>query len=206
MLTDLVFPKNNEEEFIKIAEKLRYDAIYFAYSFRAAEQSIQKLRDINKPTKIRLFSAIYANYNEIKKSKKYGSIVIVKGSEKNREVLEKTEADMLFDMESEKRKDFMHHRASGLNHILCKIANNNRKMIGFSFNSILNSNNKLQILGRISQNIRLCRKYKVKTFIGSFAQNPYEMSNPYDLVSLFVVLGMHPKEAKDSLILNNYKK
>ena len=43
------------------------------------------------------------------------------------------------------------------------------------------------------------KKYKVKTLIASFASDPYGMRAPNDLASFFVSLGMHPKEAKDSL-------
>jgi RNase P/RNase MRP subunit p30 len=49
------------------------------------------------------------------------------------------------------------------------------------------------------QNIDFCRKYKIKTAIASFARNPYEMRGPRDLMSFGIVLGMHPKEANDSL-------
>jgi len=146
-----------------------------------------------------MISGILADFNEISQAKKYRSLVLVKNSEKNRDVLEKSKADVLFDLERQSKNDFLHHRASGLNHILCNLANKNKIIIGFSFNSILNSKNMAQILGRISQNIKLCRKYKVKMSIASFAKNAYEMRSTHDLVSLFLVLGMHQKEAKDSL-------
>ena len=39
------------------------------------------------------------------------------------------------------------------------------------------------------QNIDLCRKYKVKMLIASFAKDPSGMKSPHDLISLFKVLG-----------------
>jgi RNase P/RNase MRP subunit p30 len=79
----------------------------------------------------------------------------------------------------------------------------NNIALGFSLNSILNSKNKHIILGRITQNIKLCRKYKVKMIIGSFTSNPFEMRSYHDLASLFLKLGMTQKEVKDSLETNN---
>jgi ribonuclease P/MRP protein subunit RPP1 len=106
---------------------------------------------------------------------------------------------LVFSLEEKGRKDFMHQRGSGLDHILAKLAHQNNIILGFSLNSIINSNKRNVILGRIMQNIKLCRKYKVKTVIGSFTQNPMEMRSPQDIVSLFTTLGMTQKEVKDSL-------
>ena len=201
MFIDVVFPDNNEREFISIASKLGYNSLCFVYKFD--KNKIAKYKELiknqQKNTKLKLYLGILAEFNEINKAKKHADLILVQNSEKNREVLEKSKADILFDLETQNKRDFIHHRASGLNHILCNLANKNNKIIAFSLNSILNSKNKAQVLGRISQNIKLCRKYKVKTLISSFAKNPFEMRSVSDLMNLFVVLGMHQKEAKDSL-------
>ncbi len=86
---------------------------------------------------------------------------------------------------------------------VARLAKKNDVAIGFSFNSVLNSSGMLraQIIGRMQQNISLCRKYKNKTVIASFARNPYEMRAPGDLMAFFVAIGMHQKEAKDGLNL-----
>ena len=42
MLIDIVFPENNEDEFIKIAVKLGYNAICFAYKFDKSKNEKQK--------------------------------------------------------------------------------------------------------------------------------------------------------------------
>ena len=201
MFIDVVFPDNNEDEFISIASKLGYNALCFAYKFGSNTNGkyTESIKNRKDNAKIKLYFGILANFNEINKAKNNAGLVFARGSEKNREVLESSKADILFDLETQSRGDFLHHRASGLNHVLCSLANKNRKIIGFSFSSVLNSRNRAQMLGRISQNIKLCRKYKVRTLIASFAGNPYEMRSPYDLMSLFEVLGMHHKEAKESL-------
>ena len=87
------------------------------------------------------------------------------------------------------KKDFIHQRASGLNHILCKSAKDKGVMIGFSLSSILNTGDKHKILGRMTQNIGSCRKCKVKMIIASFARDPFGMRSPHDLIGLFKVLG-----------------
>ena len=49
------------------------------------------------------------------------------------------------------------------------------------------------------QNVRFCRKYKVNTVIASFASKPEEMRSAHDLISFGISIGMHPKQAKESL-------
>ena len=114
--------------------------------------------------------------------------VAAKSSDKDIEIMEGSLANLIFSFEENQRKDFIHQRASGLNHILCNLARKNNITIGFSFTSILNAKDRHQILGRIMQNLRICKQYKVKTIIASFATNPYEMRSMHDLASLFKLL------------------
>jgi RNase P/RNase MRP subunit p30 len=109
----------------------------------------------------------------------------------------------MFGFEESERKDTMHQRYSGLNNVLCELAFRNKVKIAFSFSSILNTSGaqRATLFGRMMQNISLCRKYKVKTLVGSFARSTFEMRSAKDLQSLFIVLGMHPKEAKDAMSL-----
>jgi len=116
-----------------------------------------------------------------------------------RKAVEKTKPDFIFDQEIEKRADYMHQRNSGLNHIICQLAAKNDVAVAFSFVQLLDLRTRSKAMGRMAQNIKLCRKYKVRMIIASFAQEPYQMRAPKDLISLFVKIGMHPKEAKDAL-------
>lgn len=204
MFTDLVLPKNNEKEFIEIAEKLKNPALCFIYKFKNRADFSKKQEKINKlqeKTKLRLFIGLIADSKNINKAKKLTKLVIYKSTGNDRHVIEKSKANVVFGLETIAARDSMHHRNSGLNQVLCKLANKNNVMIGFSFSSILNTDWMIrsQILGRLMQNIRLCRKYKVKTVIASFAEKPYDMRPYHDLKSVFICFGMHPKEAKDSL-------
>lgn len=192
MYADIVFPDGNEKEFLEIAETLGYSTIAFAYE--------KQIPDLPK-SKIKIVTILVADDKEIQKAKQNADLVLVKSSKNDRWVLEKSKSDILFGIEEAQRKDFMHHRASGLNQILCKIAKQKEKTIAFSFSSVLNSKStrKAQIMGKIMQNVKFCRKYKVKTILASFAKTPYEMRAPNEMISFGIILGMHSKEAKDSL-------
>ena len=201
-MIDIVIPNNNEEGFIKMAEKLGYKELLFLYNF---EEYSEKPQDKATSSKIKISHGILANERNIQKInnkfKNKGVFVAIKSSMSNREIIEKPYANLIFSLEEYGRKDFMHQRGSGLDHILAKLAHDNKVAIGFSVNSMLNSENKHIILGRMMQNIRLCRKYRVKTIIASFAVKPYQMRSPYDIISLFAILGMPQEEVKQSLEL-----
>ena len=204
MFIDLVLAKNNEKEFIEIAERLNIEGICFVYKFKNKNNFFQNQEKVNKlqeKTKLKLFTGLIADSKNISKAKKLSKIVIYKSTGNDRHAIEKSKVNVVFDLGTIAVRDSMHHRNSGLNQVLCKLANKNNVMIGFSFSSLLNTEEiiRSQILGRMMQNIRLCRKYKVKAVIASFAEKPYDMRPNHDLKSVFISLGMHPKEAKDSL-------
>lgn len=187
-MIDIVFNRDNEEGFIQMAEKLRFDSLYFANKIND-----ERLSELQKKTKIRLYAGCL-------------KLFFGEGSEKSniRHALEKTDTDVVYGMESHRERDFMHQRNSGFNHILCGIAVKRNKIIAVSFGMLLNTDsdryNKMpQILGRMKQNARLCRKYKVRLCIASFADDPYKMRGVSDLTSFGVVLGLNEGEAKRAL-------
>lgn len=186
---DIVIPANNEEEFIEMAEKLGYKSLCFLYGANEYLNLPKKFESKG----IKIYTGILADSGNINKiGSKFSNtkvFVAVKSSNNDREVIEKSKADMIFCFEDSVKKDFIHQRASGLNHILCKLANKNNLIIGLSLISILNSKNKHVILGRMIQNIKICKKFKVRTIIASFAENPFDMRSIHDLKSLFAGLG-----------------
>jgi RNase P/RNase MRP subunit p30 len=125
---------------------------------------------------------IYDDYSKIKKkgkvgfhTRKKGVDLVVLRAKNVREQMSK--ANIIVGVEDVKAKDYMHHRNSGLNHVLCKIAKEKGIKIGFSFSDLLNADKKKRaiLLGRMKQNVRLCRKYKVEMVFGSFARKPEDM-------------------------------
>ncbi len=202
MFSDIVFPKDNEKKLINMAIKLNYSKLYLVYEYK--EDFIkkkEKIEELRQDTNIEIKIGVKADIKNISKVKKKNDFIIIESSDKTRHIIEKLKPNLIYNLELVGRKDFIHHRNSGLNQILCKLANKNKVIIGINFNNFLKET-KLRkdiIIGRIQQNIKLCRKYKVKMLIGSFATSPYEMRNPQDLLSFAIILGMHPKEAKQSL-------
>lgn len=195
-MIDIVFPDKNEKDFIEMAERLEYSGLVLVYSNKGDIPDIKKFK-----VKLKLKTALLAPQKKIQSAKTKSKLVFTKAVEDNRFAFEKSGPDMVFALEEAQSRDFMHQRGSGLNHIMCRFAKENDVSIGFSFNSILNSNamSRAQIIGRMQQNMMLCRKYKCKMVIASFAKDPFEMRSPKDLMAFFIEIGMHQKEAKDAL-------
>ncbi len=152
--------------------------------------------------KIEIIKAVSPLDLEKKINRSKQKIVAAEGSELNRLILENKKVDILTGAEKSKKNDFMHYRNSGLNQVLCKLANKNNIAIAFSFNDVLiaKGTERARIMGRMMQNVRLCRKYNVKMIIASFAANKFELKNANDLMSFGNMIGMNPKEAKESLM------
>lgn len=188
-MRDIIFPKNNEKEFIEMAEVLGYNKLVFVYDYGKSVDF--------KDSKIKIEKAILARPSQVNK---LNGMILVENSAQNRQMFESKRVNIIFNLENQNR-DFMHYRNSGLNQVLCKLANKNKIKIGVSLLNISRAENMLrsQLMGRVMQNIRLCRKYKVGMALASFASDPYEMRAPYDLMSFGISLGMHPSEAKKSL-------
>lgn len=94
--------------------------------------------------------------------------------------------NFVYNNETEAQKDFIHQRRSGLNHVLLKeMAEKNIGVI-FSYSELQNSNSrgKALILGRIKQNIKLCRKYGVNCEFACLSGNVSSMRNILDVAAL----------------------
>ena len=153
--------------------------------------SFEKGEEANKKFNLG-FSKVY-NYNDF-------NIVVGGDENKNLKALKNKNIDILFSPEKNSRMDKMHSRESGMNHVLCKLARDNKIAIGINFGDILkvDGEKRAVLIGRIMQNIRLCRKYKVKMVIGSFARNEYEMRAAKELFALCRAFGMSGLQAKEA--------
>lgn len=109
--------------------------------------------------------------------------------EKLRFVLEKTSVDLVFGVEKVHSKDSLHFLRGGLDQVLCTIAAERGKMIGFSFAEILNSQKRALLMGRMMLNFKLCRKYKLKTVFSNFSREKMELRSAQDLGAFEQVLG-----------------
>jgi RNase P/RNase MRP subunit p30 len=196
MFKDVVIPSNNEKEFIKIAEKINTSALILLY--REFDKNIkEKIKKLQKETKIKLFSGLLvSNVNHSQRaSTKYDYVF----GKDNRGLIENKFVKIHYDFEVSDKKDFIHYRNSGMNQVLAKIMKEKKKVLAFNINNIIGNH---LIMGRITQNIKLARKYKIKMMLASFAKKPLEMIYSKDLVSIGITLGMQQKEAKDSVNSN----
>ena len=196
-MIDIVFPDNNEQKFIEIAERLRISQLCFAYDKPTSIAEFQAM------TGIRLFNAVMCGPENVKKFKG-SNITIVKAPEDQtrlRFIIEKVRPDILFNLEFSRQTDFIHHRASGLNHVLAALAKQKKVAVGFNFSAILNAKPRQRAvyMGRIMQNIRFARKFRFRTVKASFAGSPWQLRSEHDLKSFFITLGMTAGEVNAAL-------
>lgn len=189
---DIVIPNGNEDAFVATAKKLGYRGLIFAYASKQAADRAPPVDGIIAK------KAVLAEPRQARPLRQQGMLTLVHSSDQDRSILEQGAADVLFGLEHAQPKDYMHQRGAGLNQVLCALAHKNKTAIGFSVADILaaHGSERAKILGRMTQNIEVCRKYKVKIIIASFARDPWQMRSAHDLQSLFVTLGMHAAEAK----------
>ena len=109
--------------------------------------------------------------------------------ELNRKVMEKLKIAVLL-LNLGERKDFQKQRNSGLNQVLAQIAKKAEICIGINLDEIIESGKfeKLKILARVKQNVKLCNKAKLKMVF--VVQSKKNLRNLYDLKALGLVLGM----------------
>ncbi len=164
-------------------------------------------KDFGNPGFSRVYHAnliVPNNVKDLRKkvNKEFG-LVVVMGSQLNRDVVSNSKVDILLSPHSGVVRDYLHSRNSGLNDVLCKLARKSNVAVGFSFCDVLNAHGveRALIIGRMMQNVSLCRKFKVPMVLGSFAFDKFEMKQPRELISFALVIGMNPGEAKSALSL-----
>lgn len=192
MFQDIVFPTGNEKEFISVASGLGTGSLLFIYDFERKEDS-RKPIELQKETDIKLDFGLLCLEKDIFKARNYSKNLFIKAKDENRFIFEKFSNGNIFGLEEVARFDKLHYRASGLNQVLCKLAAENNISLCLSFSSILNSNESRRsvIIGRMTQNIKFCRKYKVNLRFASFAKEPFEMRAENDLKAFFRMIGIY---------------
>ncbi len=182
---DLICVNISKRKLDDLRRRLHFEKIFYVKNFGENKKSDGVIIKANAKDEL---------FDKINKAKERNKFIIVLGgsNEINRASLENKHSDMLLNPEYERKKDFMHYRDSGLNHVLCKIAKENGKAIGINFNEIKKMKKKedAEKLGRIIQNIRLCRRYGVPVVIASFAKNINEMIHSSELKTFARTLGI----------------
>lgn len=113
----------------------------------------------------------------------------------NNKAVRDKRVDVLLNPHDVKKEDNLHFRNSGLNQTTCRLAKENDIIIGISLDRLRDGID----YGRVIQNIRLCKKYKVKVAFFSFARDKLELKGVNDMLAFCRVLGMDGELAKESL-------
>jgi ribonuclease P/MRP protein subunit RPP1 len=191
------------EEIAQRAKFLGFKGICFVQYFKDKSQIFhlkEKISKISKETNLEIFIGLEAKNSEelnrlITMRRDY-DILLVQGSDidLNRKAVQTKEVDILTHPEFN-RKD------SGFNHIMAKLASANNVAIEINFREILLSskNTRSQILHNISQNVELCKKFKVPIIICSGAISHWQLRDPKILLSIGCLLGLDLDEAKKAL-------
>ena len=177
-MINYVIPHKNEQEFIDVAEKLGYDELCFLYPAKDYKES-------KFETKLKIRFGIICSVRECSGAKHKSRFVVVRATPHDniRMIIEKLRPNCIIGAEDVLGGDFLHHRSSGLNHILTCLMAKFRISYGVCFSDVLKKARKTDqavLLGRIKQNITLCRKSKVNVVVGSFCKNVFEMRCPTD--------------------------
>ncbi len=86
--------------------------------------------------------------------------------------------------EASPRRDFLHHRNSGLNQVLLKLAKQRGITLLASTSQLLNNRRPEEKLGRMIQNARFARKYGVAYEVVSGATSQWEQRDAHTLAAL----------------------
>ena len=122
------------------------------------------------------------------KKKKLKVIYEATAEDMLRFVIEKAPVDIVMGAEKIYSNDSLHFVRSGLDQVLCTMAGEQEKIIAFSFHDILTAANRPRLLARMSANVKLCHKYKVKTLFSTFAQDADELRSAQDLAAWLRIL------------------
>ena len=106
----------------------------------------------------------------------------------DRSIIESKKINAISEFETEDEKDSHHYRRSGIDQVKAKIMKKRNIEYVVSFNQILKSSKQPMLMGRISQNLEICRKYRVSYRICSCARSAEELRSIHDLNSLLKLL------------------
>jgi RNase P/RNase MRP subunit p30 len=187
MFVDICIPKDNEEKFVLIAEKLGIRGILFLY-----EKKEKNLSELKKKTKVKIWTGLITE-------KTPGTKHALVFSPGHRHLIENKNISFHYGFETlEEGKDHLHYRKSGANQATMKIMKQKNKVLVISIEAILESKNQSKTLGRIKQNLMLAKKQKIPLITSSFATKPENMRGEEEQKALIRVLGTQ-EQAKNAV-------
>jgi hypothetical protein len=185
MFIDIALPKGNEEEFISAAKRLKTDALLFLYPDMKSFY--------RQKSGIRIFNGVYTDLKVRHRMKFF-----VASQSISRKDIENRFIDGHCNFENLSDRDKMHHRSSGLNQVLAGTLKQNGKLVIVSNENLLRASDLHVKLGRLSQNIRIQKKYRIDVAIASFATRPGSMRSRHVLHGVCKCIGMDDLMAKQA--------
>ena len=185
-MKDLVIVENNqEEEFIRTAEKLGFDEIILAYNkLNSKNIDVKKQNELKKKTKLKVEFGIIGENLTKPEGFNHKILLGTKTSSLSKDVT------ILLNNENEPEKDFTHQRRSGLNHVVITDLTKKNIEVYAGLNQLKGKKpwEQIRILGRMKQNIKLTKKKNTKYELVSCASTPNEMRKAKDIIALKRVL------------------
>lgn len=174
--------KNKEIE--KKINAFGFNVIYFV-------KKVSDLREIKKEEQ-KDYDLLFIETDSIEllrrmidKASNHFKILVLGTNDKiNRIALENKKTLGLISPENQRTYDYMDYRNSGLNHVLCKIAKENSKIIIEKLSDL----DAVLRLGKIIQNFHLCKKFKTNIQLSNFSDNLKNIKNAFELRDIEKVL------------------
>ena len=133
-------------------------------------------------------AVLVTTMNQAKSLKSYDFIV----APCKREFFESKFVDCILEPEDQARPDFIHHRNSGLNQVLLKLCQKTSKRAAKSIMTttslLLHAKSPATILGRMMQNAKWSRKYKIDYHVTSGARTKWEQRDAESIKSVRRIL------------------
>ncbi|AJF61428.1 hypothetical protein QT06_C0001G0588 [archaeon GW2011_AR15] len=162
MFIDVCFPKNNEEEFLRTAERLSIGGLCFVYGGQAMGQIVHG--------KMPVWSASSGA------AKIPGTLFGLVPLSRN---ISKAGKIVYYYIPAEEKPRF-HYPLKEINQVVMKDLKMHGRILGFSFASVLHGSPK--DIEKIRFVAGLAEKYKVKTFFASFAASPEELRSEKEML------------------------
>jgi ribonuclease P/MRP protein subunit RPP1 len=114
------------------------------------------------------------------------------GEEQNRQASECGEIDLLMNLEFDEGKDKIDYKNAGLDHVMASNMSERGVAFGVDFSQLLSSSGRMrvQLLGRVRQNVKMALKNKVPVVLTSGASDAYGLRAPLDLASVSRLIGV----------------
>jgi len=136
----------------------------------------------------------------LKDKKKKKKIAFVGGNDSlNRRAIETLEIDYLISPERETMKDTLKQRDSGINHVVARKAKEKdiKIIVDLGEVSKLEGIEKAKRLGKIIQNVKICRKVGCNILLASLASKKNDVLDTKGRQALGENLGMSSQQVKD---------